>query len=139
MHPDSMSKMAFITPDGHYEFLRAPFGLANAPAVFQWVIDKMLGDMQNESVLAYMDDLLVPSTSVQSGIAQLERVLQLVADAGLKLNLAKCSFLKGKLEYLGHEISGDGVRPGDKKIQAVSNFPIPENAHGVRQFVGLAS
>ena len=64
MHPDSMSKMAFITPDGHYEFLRAPFGLANAPAVFQWVIDKMLGGMQNESVLAYMDDLLVPSTSV---------------------------------------------------------------------------
>ena len=139
MHPDSVSKTAFITPDGHYEFLRVPFGLANAPAVFQRVIDKMLGGMQNESVLAYMDDLLVPSTSVQSGIAQLERVLQLVADAGLKLNLAKCSFLKGKLEYLGHEISGDGVRPGDKKIQAVSNFPTPGNVHGVRQFVGLAS
>ena len=96
----------------------------------------MLGGMQNESVLAYMDDLLVPSTSVQSGIAQLERVLQLVADAGLKLNLAKCSFFKGKLEYLGHEISVDGVRPGDKMIQAVSNFPTPGNVHGVRQFVG---
>ena len=65
-----------------------------------------------------MDDLLDTSTSVQPCIAPLERVLQLVADAGLKLNLAKCSFLKGKLEYLGHDISGDGVRPGDKKIQA---------------------
>ena len=62
-----------------------------------------------------------------------------MADAGLKLNLVKCSFLKGKLEYLRHEISGDGVRPGDKKIQAVSNFPTPGNVHGVRQFVGLAS
>ena len=54
MHPDSVSKMAFITPDGHYEFLRVPFGLANAPAVFHRVIDKMLGGMQNESVLAYI-------------------------------------------------------------------------------------
>ena len=62
-----------------------------------------------------------------------------MADAGLKLNLAKCSFLKGKLEYSGHEISGDGVRPDDKKIQAVSKFPTPENVHGARQFVGLAS
>ena len=95
--------------------------------------------MQNESVLAYMDNLLVPSTSVQSGIAQLERVLQLLEDTGIKLNLAKCSFLKGKLEYLGHEISGDGVRPGENKIQAVGNFPSPGNVHGVRQFVGLAS
>ena len=65
--------------------------------------------------------------------------MQLVADASLKLNLAKCSFLKGKLEYLGHEISGDGVQPGDKKIQVFSNFPPPENVHGARQFVGLAS
>ena len=62
-----------------------------------------------------------------------------MADAGLKLNLGKCSFLKGKLEYLGHEMSGDGVRPGDKKIQAITNFPTPGNVHGLRQFVGLAS
>ena len=77
--------------------------------------------------------------SVQSCITQLERVVQLLADASLKLNLAKCSFLKGKLEYLGHEISEDGVQPGDKKMQIVSNFPPPENVHGARQFVGLAS
>ena len=56
MHPHSVSKSAIITPDGHYEFLRFPFGLANAPPVYQRVIDKMLGGMQNESVLAYMDD-----------------------------------------------------------------------------------
>ena len=70
IHPDSV----FITTDGCYEFLRVPFGLANAPAVFQCMIDKMLGDMENESVLAYMDELLVPSASVQSSIARLERV-----------------------------------------------------------------
>ena len=88
MHPDFVSKKAFITSDGHYEFPSVQFGLANVPGVFQRVIDNMLGGMQNEFVVAYMDNLLGPSTSVQSGIAQLERVLQLVADTGLKLNLA---------------------------------------------------
>ena len=78
-------------------------------------------------------------TSVQSCITQLERVVKLVADASLKLNIAECSFLKGKLEYLWHEISGDGVQPGDKMMQVVINFPPPENVHGARQFVGLAS
>ena len=78
-------------------------------------------------------------TSVQSCITKLEKVVQLVADASLKLNLPKCSFLKSKLEYLGHEISGDGVQPGDKKMQVVINFTPPENVHGARQFVGLAS
>ena len=62
-----------------------------------------------------------------------------MADGGQKLNLANCSFLKGKLEYLVQEITGDGVRPGDKKMQALSNCSSPWNVHGTRQFVGLAS
>ena len=78
-------------------------------------------------------------TSVQSCITQLERVVQLVADAGLQLNLAECSFLKGKFEYLVHEVSDDGVQPGDKKMQVVINFPPPGNVHRTRQFVALAS
>ena len=68
----------------------------------------------------------------------MERVLQLVVVADLKLKV-KSSFLKSKLECLGHEISVDGVRPGDKKIQAVSNFPTPDNVQGMRQLVRLAS
>ena len=139
MHPDSVPKTAFVTPDGHYEYLRVPFGLANAPAVFQRVINKMLGDLQNGAVLAYMDDLLIPSATISEGMVLLERVLNLVAEAGLKLNLSKCSFLKGQLEYLGHEVSAAGVQPGTRKVRAVSDFPAPENVHGVRQFVGLVS
>ena len=102
MHPDSVHETAFVTPDGHYEYLKVPFGLA---AVFQRVINKMLRGMQNEAVLAYMDDLLLPSVTVPAGIVLLERVLQLVAEAGLKLNLSKFSFLQDRLEYLRHEVS----------------------------------
>ena len=81
-------------PDGHYEFLRVPFGLANAPTVFQHVIDKMLDGMQNEFIVAYMDDLLVPLASEQSGIAQLERVLQFSGGCRSKTELSKVFLLE---------------------------------------------
>ena len=139
MHKDSIHKTAFVTPDGHYEYLRVPFGLANAPAVFQRVVNTMLRGLQNDLVLAYMDDILLPTATVEEGLSLLEHVLNLVAEAGLKLNLVKCRFLEEKLEYLGHEISATGIRPGERKVQAVKQFPTPTSVHGVRQFVGLAS
>nr|CAI5824178.1 unnamed protein product [Callosobruchus analis] len=139
MHPDSVDKTAFITPDGHYEYLRVPFGLANSPAVFQRVINKMLGQLRYGEVLAYIDDLLIPSATEEEGLELLALVLDLVEKAGVKLKLAKCSFLQASIEYLGHEISGEGVRPGRRKIEAVMKFPEPKDVHGVRQFVGLAS
>lgn len=115
-----MAKTALVTLDGQYEYLKVPFGLANAPAVSQKVTNKMLQGMRNNLVLV-------------------EMVLQLVAMAGLKLNLAKCIVLEDKLEYLGHEVSAAGIRLGERRVQAVQNFPVPTNVHGVRQFVGLAS
>lgn len=139
MHDGSVHKTAFVTPDGHYEYLRVPFGLANAPAVFQKVVNKMLRGIQSDLVLAYIDDLLLPSATVQEGLALLEKVLQLVAEAGRNLNLAKCTFLADKLEYLEHEVNANGIRSGERKIQAVRDFPTPVGVHGVRQFVGLAS
>lgn len=98
----------------------------------------MLGGMQHTEVLAYMDDLLIPSETVGDGLRILERVLVLMEQAGLKINLSKCSFLQTSINYLGHELSAGGVRPGEKKIAAVENFPIPTDVHSVRQFLGLA-
>ncbi|XP_044262773.1 uncharacterized protein LOC123010135 [Tribolium madens] len=139
MHPDSIDKTAFVTPDGHYEYVRVPFVLANAPAVFQRVVNKLLGRLRHEDILAYMDDLLIPSATAEGGLQLLEQVLELIRQAGIKLKVEKCTFLHDTVEYLGHKISVDGVRPGRRKIQAVVNFPTPQNVHNVRQFVGLAS
>ncbi|KAK9747124.1 Reverse transcriptase (RNA-dependent DNA polymerase) [Popillia japonica] len=139
MHPESVHKTAFITPDGHYVYRTVPFGLANASAVFQRVVNKMLGGLHLAKVLAYMDDLLIRSETVAGGLALLDEVLALVQQAGLKLNLTKCSFLKRRLEYLGNEITAGGIQPGARKIEAVLKFDTPTNVHGVRQFVGLAS
>ena len=64
---DSISKTAFVTPDGHYEYIRMPFGLTNAPAIFQRTINQILGSLRFNTALAYLDDILIPSVSVEEG------------------------------------------------------------------------
>lgn len=130
---------AFITSDGHYEFTRMPFGLVNAPAVFQNMINKALGNRRFDLAIPYLDDLLSTGSTFEESFQKLEEILDLLSTAGLTLNLKKCFFFQSELDYLGYQISEFGLRPGTKKIRAVSEFPTPTNVHQVRQFVGLAS
>lgn len=130
---------AFVTPDGLYEYNRMPFGLANAPSVFQRAMNSMLNGAEPNLALAYMDDLLIPSSTIQEGLDKLDKVFQLLRRAKLTLNPKKCVFFQKNIEYLGYEISEHGIRPGKLKIEAVKSFPVPKNVHEVRQFVGLAS
>lgn len=132
-------KTAFVTPEGHFEFNRMPFGLANAPAVFQRMIHQVLGNLRHKEALAYLDDIILPSKDVEEGMSKLKSVLEMLSSAGLTLKLSKCVFFKRSVDYLGFEVSGNGIKPGAKKIEAVENFPIPSNQHTVRQFLGLAS
>lgn len=134
---DSRPLTSFVTPDGQYEFNRMPFGLANAPAVFQRMMHKVLGPARYDGATSYIDDVLVYGRNIDECLVRLEKVLQLLEGANLTLNLAKCEFLMDKVDYLGYEISVAGIRPGDKKIQSVVNFPCPIDQHTVRQFLGL--
>jgi hypothetical protein len=139
MADDSIEKIAFITPDGHYEFLRMPFGLVNAPAVFQRAINSMLGLLRHHDAMAYLDDVLIPSSDFSTGLEKLREIFTLFRQAGMTFKLSKCRFLHTRLEYLGHEISMEGIRPGQSKTKAISNYPRQTNVHEVRQFVGLTS
>lgn len=130
---------AFVTQDGHYEYNRMPFGLCNAPAVFQRLIHKVLSTKKIPGVLAYMDDIIIASKTTAEGLENLRNVLDALREAGLTLNLSKCHFFCTTIEYLGYEISSLGVKPGQKKVDAVASFKKPDNVHEVRQFIGLAS
>lgn len=136
---DSKHLTAFITQDGHYEYNRMPFGLCNAPAIFQRLIHKILNTKKIPGVLAYMDDIVVASTNIEEGMMRLRQVLEALREANLTLKLKKCHFFRTHIEYLGYEISAEGVQPGQKKIEAVASFKKPTNIHEIRQFVGLAS
>lgn len=137
MAPESRHLTGFITPDGHYEFKRMPFGLANAPAVFQRMINRILGNKRFEFALAYLDDLLIPSASIEQGFQRLKEILDLLREFGLTLKLSKCRFFDTSIDYLGYRISSEGIEPGEGKLLAVKEFPVPGNVHEVRQFLGL--
>lgn len=136
---EAKPKTAFVTPDGHYQFTRMPFGVANGPAVFQRLVNSILGPLKYTIVLAYLDDLLVLSTTIGEGIENLRMVFEILRQANLTLNPKKCYFFMEEIEYLGYEVSGTGIKPNRCKIDCIHEFPRPENVHQVRQFIGLTS
>lgn len=138
MHKESIEKTAFTCDRGHYEFLRMPFGLKNAPATFQRVMDHVLRDLITDNIcMVYLDDIIVYSVSLQEHLVALKRVFTTLRQSNLKIQLDKTEFLKREAEYLGHIISDKGVRPNPKKISAIQNFPIPQTTKQIKSFLGL--
>lgn len=105
VHEKDRRKTAFVTPFGLYEFVRMPFGLCNAPATFQRLMQAVMGALVFEMVLVYLDDLLVYSSTFESHLARLETVLSRLREAGLKIKVEKCSFLQSEVRFLGHLVS----------------------------------
>lgn len=135
----SQDKTAFVTPDGQYQFKRMPFGLANAPSVFQRAMNNILSSSKVNYIIIYMDDVLIPARTFDEGMTRLKEVLTLLSTAGLTLKLKKCHFFCTELDFLGFRVSGEGISPGSRKTLAISHFPMPQNVHDVRRFLGLTS
>lgn len=137
MNKNSIQKTAFNVENGHYEYLRMPFGLKNAPATFQRVMDHVLRELQNKICLVYMDDIIIFSTSLQEHISNLTQVFQKLRDSKLKIQLDKSEFLRQNVEFLGHVITPNGIKPNPNKIKAIEKFPIPTTAKEIKSFLGL--
>ncbi|KAI2668517.1 Retrovirus-related Pol polyprotein from transposon 17.6 [Labeo rohita] len=133
------SKTAFCTPFGLFEWNRMPFGLCNAPSTFQRLMERLFGDQQCQSLLLYLDDIIVFSSSVDQHLARLEVVLSRLQREGLKAKLSKCAFFKKEVHYLGHVISSEGVSTDPGKVEAVAQWPRPTNVSELRSFLGFAS
>lgn len=132
-------KTAFVTPDGLYEFKVMPFGLCNAPATFERMMDTVLRGLKWNICLCYLDDIIVYAPNFSEHQVRLRKVLKCIQEAGLTLNFNKCSFGRKKLTILGHLVDQHGIYPDPQKIAAVANFPVPENITDVRSFLGLCS
>lgn len=133
------AKTAFCTPFGLFEWNRMPFGLCNAPSTFQRLMQRMFGDQQCQSVLLYLDDIVIFASTVAQHLQRLEMVLARLQMEGLKAKLQKCAFFKPEVQYLGHIISQHGVATDPSKIEAVANWRRPTNVAEVRSFLGFAS
>ena len=133
VEPADVSKTAVITPFGLFEFLRIPFGLWNAAQTFQRFIDQVL--MGLLFCYAYIDDLLIASTSPEEHQEHIRQVFQRLSDYGVIINPTKCQFGTTVLQFLGHHIDRDGIRPLEEKVQAVCEFPLPKSHRKLREFL----
>lgn len=137
MEEQDIQKTAFNTENGHYEYLRMPFGLKNAPATFQRVMDNILRGIQNEKCLTYLDDIIIFSTSLQEHLQSLKSVFQRLRESNFKIQLDKSEFLRKEVAYLGHIVTPEGVRPNPDKIYAIKQYPIPKTTKQIKGFLGL--
>lgn len=131
-----VEKTAFSVSSGKYEFTRMPFGLKNAPATFQRVMDAVLRDLIGVCCLVYMDDIIIFSSSFEEHVKDIRKVLHKLREACLKIQLDKCYFFRREVQFLGHTVTKDGVKPNSDKIEVIKNWPEPKNEKELKQFLG---
>ena len=136
---ESMHKTAFVCHLGQYQYRRMPFGLTNAPATFQRLMSQLFSGKEWEFVTVYLDDVLIASQNIKEHLEHIRKVLVQLSEAGLRLKPSKCVFVASKIEYLGHTLTAQGVRPNSKKVEAVKCFPRPSTVKEVKSFLGLAN
>jgi hypothetical protein len=127
MKEDDIPKTAFSTVYGLYEFTRMPQGLCNSSATFQRVMDCLMANLQYETMIVYLDDLIIFGRNYDEHFKRLTEVLRRLKNANLKLSSKKCHFLKTRVAYLGHVVSQGSIRPDPAKVKAISEYPRPTN------------
>lgn len=130
-------KSAFSTEEGHFQFRRMPFGLKNAPAAFQRMINTALSGLTPTQCLVYLDDVIVYSNSLQEHISRLKNIFERCRATNLKIQLDKSEFLHKSVKYLGHVITPEGIRPDPSKIQAIQKFPLPKTKTEIKSYLGI--
>ncbi len=139
MSEKDVHKTAFITKFGHFEFKVLPFGLTNAPATFQALMLDVLRDFLDQSVVVFLDDILIYSKNEEEHEKIVKKVLEELRKHKLFATLKKCEFFKEEVQFIGHKISKNGVAVEEAKIKVINEWPTLKNVDEVRRFLGLAN
>lgn len=137
MAEESIEKTAFSVNNGHYEYVRMPFGLKNAPSTFQRVMDNILREYLYKFCFVYMDDVVIFSKSLHDHLIHIKQIFSKFREFNLKVQLDKSEFLCKEVAFLGHIITPEGIKPNPSKIKAVQEYPLPKTVKEIKSFLGL--
>ena len=136
---EDKAKTAFhVVNLGFYECNRMPFGLCNAPATFQKLMERAMGDINLRDCLIYLDDIIIFSDTFENHLERLEAVFQRLHKYNLKLKASKCEFFRSEVSYLGHVVSQAGIKTEPEKIRVLKDWPVPKSIKDVRKLLGFA-
>lgn len=133
-----VEKTAFSINNGKYEFVRLPFGLKNAPAIFQRVMDDILREHLGKICYVYIDDIIIFGKTFSEHMKNLKTILKTLREANFKIQPDKSEFLKTEVEFLGFIVSEEGLKPNMKKVECIRKYPQPKNLKDLRAFLGLS-
>ncbi|CAG8744292.1 13972_t:CDS:1, partial [Dentiscutata heterogama] len=136
---EDKEKTAFITKYSLYEFNVMPFGLCNAPSTFQRLMDVVLRPVLWKKAIVYIDDINIYSISFEQHILDVQEVFELIRQANLRINPEKYHFCTNEMQFLGHIVGIDGIKPDPQKVDKLNNLPPPKTITQLRAFLGLAS
>ena len=137
MSAEDQEKTAFICPLGFYEFQRMPQGITGAPATFQRLMERAVGDMHLLQVIVYLDDIIVFGKTLEEHEERLLKVLDRLEECGLKVSIDKCQFCQPQVKYVGHIVSALGIATDPEKVSAVENWKVPTDLRSLRLFLGF--
>ena len=131
-------KTEFRTQRGKFEFIVMPFGVTNAPATFQQMMNSLFKEELDDFILVYLDDILIFSRTLQEHIRHIRIALERLRTAKFYARLHKCSLFQTRVEYLGFDVSVRGIQPSPEKVKTIVEWPTPKSVKDVRSFSGLA-
>ena len=137
MASESKPLTSFVTSSGQWQFCRMPFGLCNAPATFQRLMNTILSRFPVDRVMVYLDDVLVIGKTFDDHLDTLDQVLDCLSTHGLKVNPRKCQLFQESVKFLGHMVSSSGLSPLHDNIEAITNFSVPRTIKAVQRFLGM--
>ena len=137
LHDESKQYITVNTHRGLFQYNRLLFGVSSAPAIFQHYMETLMQGLRNVS--GYIDNILVTGASLEEHLESLSKVLERLQVAGLRLNRAKCFFLRRSITYLGHVIDKDGLHPTQEEVCAIKEAPTPRNVEELCSFLGLVN
>lgn len=147
MAPEDVEKTAIVTPFGLFEFPRMIFGLRNAAQTFQRFMNSILQNIETiidefgskSTLFCYIDDVIIASETNNAHRQHLHKILEIFQNFGITINLNKCSFGQKTVKFLGFQVSTSGLKPLKDRVDAISNFPKPENVEQLRRFLGMVN